>query len=374
MNENTERIERYLQGMVPPEHESERHRQQLRRRILGEIERRQTMSVNGRAWKIAAAVAALVCTGAVAAAVVGVKIHQHYFEGRDADGAYHFSTGPEVVYESPQSGFSVAIGHATVISSNDPNFTVDVEQTRKDLDEVAILRQQGAGELVGVIDTKTNGHFHRTFRYRYTLSDGRTHTMGEGDPDAQVRRTPEQMERDHQEIAQLRQRGERELVGVIDAQVGDNLFRVCSYQYVLADGYTTTVGEGDPELQPQTQALSPEQIQEMWRLRTLKQGDFLGFIDRDVHGRTFTFETYRLTLADGTVVTHGVGEPKGAKSKLTEADWAEFRDLRAAGKGVDLDAYEEQVQGQTFLFKTQRFILSDGTEFIWAVGKPGDGQ
>jgi hypothetical protein len=374
MDKNIERIERYLKGILPPAHESDPHRQRLRRQILGEIERRQSMSARGKAWKIALAVAALVGTGAVTAAVVGVKIHQYYFEGRGIDGAYHFSTGPEVVYQSPQGNFSVAVGHSTVISSNDPNFTIDVEQTRKDLDEVAILRQQGAGELVGVIDTEVNGHFHRTFQYKYTLSDGRTHTLGEGDPDAQVHRTPEQMERDHQEIKQLRQRGERELVRVIDAQVGDSLQRTCSYQYVLADGYTTTVGESDPDLQPPTIVLSPEQTQEMWRLRMLKQGDFLGYLDRDVHGRTFTFETWRLTLADGTVVTHGVGEPKGAKSKLTEADWAEFRDLRAAGKGVDLDAYEEDVKGRMFLFHPQQFILSDGTEFIWSVGKPSAGQ
>lgn len=314
-------------------------------------------------------IAALVVAGAVAVAAVGVK-YRYYFEGRGTDGTYHFSGERETVYESPDGNAVVSSGSGVSIGSNDPNFTIDVEQTRKDLEEIAALRETDARELVGVIDTRVNGHFHRTFRYKYTLSDGRTHTMGEGGPNTRAQRTPEQIEKDHEEIAQLRELGERELVGVIDTQIGDGLFRVCTFEYVLADGRTLKVGESDPELPPPAEPPGTERINEIWRLRRLKEGDFLGYSDRDVHGRTFTFETFILTLADGTVVTHAVGEPKGLKTRLTDADWEEFRQLRDAGAGEDLDPEEKLVLGRIFSFKPQLYILSDGTEFIWSVGVP----
>jgi len=327
------------------------------------------MSNISRAWKIGAVLAVVAVAGAIAAAV-GLKVYRYRFEGRGTDGTYHFSEEPETVYESSQSGVKVSRGHSVAIGSNDPDFTIDVEQTRKDLEEIAILRQEGAGELVGVVDTEVNGHFHRTFRYKYTLSDGRTHIMGEGDADRQAQRTPEEIERDHEEIAQLRQQGDRELVGVVDTQVEGDLHRLCSYKYVLADGRTMTVGEGDPELPPPANALGTEKISEIWRLRRLKQGDFLGYSDRDVKGRTFTFETYVFTLSDGTVVTHAVGEPKALKTRLNEADWQEFRDLREAGEGEDLGTEEKVVKGRLFVFKRTRYILSDGTELVWSVGRP----
>ena len=62
MNKNIENIERYLKSVVPPEYESNQHRQQLRREVLGKSERRQTMSVKGRSWKVAAVIA-LLCVG-----------------------------------------------------------------------------------------------------------------------------------------------------------------------------------------------------------------------------------------------------------------------------------------------------------------------
>ncbi len=330
------------------------------------------MSARGKAWKIAAVVTALVCTGAAATAFVGVKIHRYYFEGRDAKGVYHFGAEPEIVYQSADSGITVSSGYGVSIGSNDPNFTIDVEQTRKDLEEIALLRQQGAGELVGVIDTEVNGHFHRTFRYQYALSDGRTHTMGEGDPDAQVQRTPEEIERDHEEVARLREQGERDVVTVIDTGVEGQISRTLSCRYVLADGREMTIGEGDPEWPEPTRRLSSEQIHELWRLKRLDQGEFLEQVDQPMYGKVFTFESYLYTLADGTVATLAVGEPKSLKTRLTEADWQEFRDLREAGAGEDLGTEEKVVKGRVFSFKRQRFILSDGTEFIWSVGVPKD--
>jgi hypothetical protein len=133
------------------------------------------------------------------------------------------------------------------------------------------------------------------------------------------------------------------------------------------------MGEGDPEQEYQQPVLSDGQRDEMFRLRRLKQDELLGHEDREVHGTVFTFEVRQYTLAGGVVVTYSEGEPADAvKVRLTKADWEEFGSLRDAGEGQDLDAYEQEVQGRTFLFKPQQFILSDGTEFIWSVGLPTD--
>ena len=194
-------------------------------------------------------------------------------------------------------------------------------------------------------------------------------SLGPGS-DRRVQRTPEQIEKDHEEIAALREQGERELVKVIDTQIGEDLHRHCSWRYTLADGRSVTVGEGDPEQPSPPKPLGVEIIEEIWRLRRLKQGDFLGYSDRNVHGKTFTFETYLFTLADGTIVTHAVGQPKGLKTNLTSADWEEFRSLRNAREGEEFGTYEETVQGRVFSFVRQRFVLSDGTEIIWSAGVP----
>ncbi|OHB61794.1 MAG: hypothetical protein A2Y76_08030 [Planctomycetes bacterium RBG_13_60_9] len=379
MDNHIERIERYLQSIVPPEHESDSHRQQLRRQVLTETGRRQTMSVTGRAWKVAAVIAALVCTGA-AATVVGVKIRHYYFEGRGTDGSYHFTTEPQMVYQKTyqdangvQRGYAVGGTSTTTISSSDPNQTIDVEQTRRDLEEIDRLRQQDIRKLIGVVDTEVNGRFyHRTFCYEYTLADGRTKTIGEGGPKTDGVRSPAQIEKDYQEIDQLRQQNRRELVHVDDMQFRGELQRTCMYSYLLADGREQTVGESDPQAPWPTNPLGKEQIGEVWRLRRFKQGTFVGREDRDVHGQPFTFETYIFTLADGTVVTHSTGEPKGLKRDLTTKDWEELRGLREANKGEDLATEEKTVLDRVFSFKRQRFVLSDGTEVIWSSGVPKD--
>ena len=128
--------------------------------------------------------------------------------------------------------------------------------------------------------------------------------------------------------------------------------------------------EADTELAQPVIPLGVERIEEIWQLRRFKEGEFVGYEDKQVHGRTFTFDTYIFTLADGTIVTHGVGEPKGLKTRLTQTDWEEFHTLRQAGAGEDLGVVEKEIEGQVFVFNPQKFVLSDGTEFIWSSGIP----
>jgi hypothetical protein len=375
MSKNIENIDRYLKGVVPPEHESHQHQQQLRREVLDEIERRQTMSVIKRVWKVAAMIAIVTGVGAIATAV-GIKVYRYHFEGRGRDGEYHFSTEPEVIYKKTYldpngAERTYTVTHSGWVSVGAANAT-DAEQAGQDLEEIALLRQQDARELVGVIETEVNGHLHRTFRYRYVLSDGRIRTIGESEPGKNEPLSPEQIDEDRKQIDILREKGERELIKVIDTEVEGELHRTCIYKYILADGREKSVGGSDPELVQPVTELSTEQINEIWRLRRLEKGDFLGYEDKQVQGQTFTFETYIFTLSDGLVVTHGVGEPKGLKTSLTQLDWEELHELMDARVGEDLGVVEKQFNGRWFVFKRQRFILSDGTEVIWSNGRPSE--
>lgn len=162
MSKNIENIDRYLEGVELPKHESHQHRQQLRREVLGKIERRQTMFVRKRAWKVAAVLAILISVGAIT--VVGVNIGQYFYMGQDDAGVHIFYN------EDSES----------VVTLDDDEVT-DVEQTRRDLEEIELLRQQDKRELLKVEETMTDGTLRlRVHSYRYELSDGRTIDMREG--------------------------------------------------------------------------------------------------------------------------------------------------------------------------------------------------
>ncbi len=132
------------------------------REVLGEIERRQTMFVRKRAWKVAAVVAVLIGVGAIA--VVGVSIGRYYYYGKTDDGAHIF------ISEDRES-----------VVTLDDNEVTDVEQTRRDLEEIELLRQQDKRELLQVETMMTDGTLEmRVHVYKYELSDGRTIDMREG--------------------------------------------------------------------------------------------------------------------------------------------------------------------------------------------------
>jgi len=82
---------------------------------------------------------------------------------------------------------------------------------------------------------------------------------------------------------------------------------------------------------------------------------------------------YRYELSDGRTIDQREGGSEGAYA-LSEALWQEWRRLKKAGPGEDLGTYEETVEGRVFSFKREKYFLSDGTEAIWSVGTPKDGQ
>ncbi len=331
--------------------------------------------------KIAAVLAVVIGAGAIVMAV-GLRIYRHHFEGQGRDGEYVFTTESEVIYEAPadsngKTSHSVVSNNTTTsMAYHPPNGVTNateaekVEQMQQDLEEIDWLRQRDERELTGVTDSWVNGRFHRTCHFHYTLADGRVISMGEGDPDLQKRPTPEQSKRDHAEIDRLRAQSQRELVRIVESDVEGHIFRTCMYEYTLSDGRTKTVGESDSDPNVRIPVLSPEQDKEVWRLRSLKQGEYIGDLNREINGHIFSCETYLFTLADGTVVTHAVGDRKGRKIYLTDADWEELHSLREADAGQYLDTHEEEIRGRVFVFVQKRYILSDGTEVIESVGKP----
>jgi len=63
----------------------------------------------------------------------------------------------------------------------DDDEVTDVDQTRRDLEEIELLRQQDQRELLKVEITMTDGTLEqRVHVYKYELSDGRTIDMREG--------------------------------------------------------------------------------------------------------------------------------------------------------------------------------------------------
>jgi hypothetical protein len=88
---------------------------------------------------------------------------------------------------------------------------------------------------------------------------------------------------------------------------------------------------------------------------------------------------YRYQLSDGR--TEDMGEPAADTPMYSQEQWREFSPqlkeffrLRDAGPGEDLGTYEETVEGRVFSFKRAKYVLGDGTEVIWSVGTPKDGQ
>jgi hypothetical protein len=84
---------------------------------------------------------------------------------------------------------------------------------------------------------------------------------------------------------------------------------------------------------------------------------------------------YKYELSDGQTMDireAGDGMPVYSQDQFKEfkPKLEEFRQLRKAGQGEDLGTYEKTVDGRVFSFKREKYLLSDGTEFIWSVGTP----
>ena len=363
MKSDNEQIEEFLQGVVLPEYKSDGHARQLRAQILSGLQARRAGSGTGRGWKTAALLLGLLAAGALATEVI-IQMHHYYFYGRAKDGFYYFSTTPENA--ETNQGDSIGICVRGDLDA------AGIEQKRKDLEEIDALRQRNARELFRVIDNEVNGKpVGRIFLYKYVLTGGRTEIITEGGDESA---SPAQMEADRQQIAGLRQRGQREIRSIIEVEVGGQSQRSLCCRYLLSDGRGVNRFEPDPEL-PGPVSLTFKQEMELSRLAVLeKKGKFLGSTQVQVLGRAFSLQRYSFTLSDGTVVTRSEGQSEGPKHDLTAAEGDEVRQLAAAKKGETLGTYDEDVRGRPFKFTRVKYVLSDGTEVIQSVGKPGGGR
>jgi hypothetical protein len=201
---------------------------------------------------------------------------------------------------------------------------------------------------------------------------------------------PEQAVETAEEIARLKQLGQRELVGVSEIDVNGQLDgRVLSYKYILADGRTITVGERDPddnalwtlvgERQEEASRLFREAVTsgqfvttDQGTYRLTADGKEIPTFERVFQGRTFTFHKYTVTLSDGTEVTRSIGRlcedsPGGktpdaaATGGLTLKDHQEIIALRQQDRRQVVGVRELIANGaldlRTFVY---RYQLPDG--------------
>jgi hypothetical protein len=88
--------------------------------------------------------------------------------------------------------------------------------------------------------------------------------------------------------------------------------RTLVHRYPLPDGRTRTIGEGDPddEIEAPLTSLTTAAWKEIGQLRQAGRGEDLGLQEKEVKGRAFVFQRQRYTLQNGTKVIVSVGEPK----------------------------------------------------------------
>jgi hypothetical protein len=92
--------------------------------------------------------------------------------------------------------------------------------------------------------------------------------------------------------------GQREIMSIIEVEVGGQSRRSLICRYHLSDGRGVTIYELDPEL-PGPVPLTFKQETELVRLATLeKKGELVGHTQVQVLGKTFNLQQYSFTLSD----------------------------------------------------------------------------
>jgi hypothetical protein len=182
------------------------------------------MPVRKRSWKIAAIVVVVLGLGAIS--VVGVNIRRYYYWGKNEQGHHVF------VSEDWQSVDTLGADEVT-----------DIEQTRRDLEEIESLRQQDKRELLKVEETMRDGTLQmRVHVYKYELSDGRIidNREGAGGDYALDKALWE-------EYLQLRKAGPEEDFGTYEKTVDGRVFFFKREKYILSDGTEVIFSVGTPK-------------------------------------------------------------------------------------------------------------------------------
>ena len=148
-----------------------------------------------------------------------------------------------------------------------------------------------------------------------------------------------------------------------------HIFRSEGGQGALSDGFITMDASKVTDVQ-QTE----RDLEEMRNLSQQGKKQLLRVEETTISGTVdMIMHEYRYVLSDGR--THDMREGmKWGGGFNDKQRWQEWRKLKEAGPGQDLGASEETVEGRVFSFKRERYVLGDGTEIIWSVGLPKDGQ
>ena len=124
-----------------------------------------------------------------------------------------------------------------------------------------------------------------------------------------------------------------------------------------------TTGDSDPENAEQTR-------NDLREIAALRQQDNRKLIavdeltaDGELDRRVFV---YQYKLSDGR--TKDLREGDELNFTINSKQRKEWVQLKDAGSGEDVGTYEQKVEDQLFVFKRQKFTLSDGTELIWSYG------
>ena len=351
--------------------------------------RRQKMSDRSRAWKLAFVVA-LICTGVVAAAVVGAKIYRWRVESKH-----------------PEYGYMLRSEDGNTVTNVPESWADSPEHAVKVKEELDLLKQQDKRRLVGVTEYKVNGQLdHRWLSYEYTLSDGQVIRKGESGPGEDTPRIlvgerMDEAERCYHQILKLEssamktdpQTGEKLRIitpaegvalTIYDQVVQGHVFSFNSRQFSLDDGtkvtwafgrltedgqnaVTTVVNDGTEAEQARNDQ------REIVTLRQQDKRQLIGVKEIRANGELdIRVLVYQYKLSDGRTKDIGEGgEVNNILNKEQRQEWVQRKD---AGSGEDLGKYEEKVEGRLFVFKRQRLALSDGTEVTWSSGTLKDDQ
>ena len=239
MDTHVERTERYLRGVAVPNYVSERHRQQLRRRVLGEVGNKRTIPVPRRIWRIAAAAVILVGLGGA----VGTFIDMRYRTGdRSADGI------DQLVSEDAKHG------HALSVPILDANGAMEVVQTAQEPQRTDPLPEQDDIEVVmvgandhspaQVIEVKASGRPDSRTPLQYAVAKGRRNIVG---VDNRSPLPTNLSQADWVEMSQQRQAGKGEDLGTQEKQWKGRAFVFQRERYTLRNGIRVIVSTGVPK-------------------------------------------------------------------------------------------------------------------------------
>ena len=239
MGTNVERIERYLRGVAVPNYVSERHRQQLRRQVLGAIGNRRTIPIPGRIWRIAIAAVILVCLGGAVGTFIDMRYH---VAGRQADGV------ERLVSKDAEAKYA----RSTVIP--DANGAREMVPTANKPGEADLLPEQDDIEVVivgannhspaQVIEVEASGRPDSRAPLQYAVAKGRRNVAGVNNHSP----LPASLSQaDWVELSQLRQAGQGEDLGTQEKQLKGRAFVFKRERYTLRNGTRVIVSVGAPK-------------------------------------------------------------------------------------------------------------------------------